>query len=148
MTVSGSGGESSLQPRPPVEVVEAYLQGWNDHDGEAVARQFAAGGTYVDPTLPGPLPGEDIKGYVDALVTGFPDLAFAAEAILADGNRAVLQWRMSGTNTGPLPGLPEPTGGTSDLPGIDVITVGSAGIISVVGYFDQITMLRQLGIDI
>ncbi|MGH3787483.1 MAG: hypothetical protein ACRDRG_13230 [Pseudonocardiaceae bacterium] len=34
-----------------------------------------------------------------------------------------------------FPGASNPTGGTCDLPGIDVITVGSDGIISVVSYF-------------
>jgi hypothetical protein len=47
-----------------IEVVRAYLQAWNDHDGVAVTRQFAPNGTYVDPTLPGPLSGEDIAMYV------------------------------------------------------------------------------------
>jgi hypothetical protein len=39
-------------------------------------------------------------------------------------------------------------GGRTDLPGVDVITVGPDGIRSVVGYFDQLTMLAQLGVDL
>jgi steroid delta-isomerase-like uncharacterized protein len=129
----------------PVEVAQAYLQGWNDHDGAAVARLFAPSGTYVDPTLPGPLSGEAIAEYVAGLVAAFPDLAFAVEGISVDGDRVTAQWRMQGTNTGPFPGAPQPTGGTCDLRGVDVITVGSDGITSVVGYFDQKTFFEQLG---
>jgi hypothetical protein len=40
--------------------------------------------------------------------------------------------------------VPQPTGGTCDLPGVDVITVGLGGIVSVVGYFDQKTFVEQL----
>jgi hypothetical protein len=36
------------------------MQGWNDHDGAAVTDLFALDGTYVDPTLPGPLSEEGI----------------------------------------------------------------------------------------
>jgi steroid delta-isomerase-like uncharacterized protein len=131
-----------------IEVVRAYLQAWNDHDGVAVTRQFAPNGTYVDPTLPGPLSGEDIAMYVAGLVAAFPDLVFTVESLSVDADRVTLQWRMRGTNIGPLPGAPKPTRGTCDLPsGVDLINIGSEGIISVVGYFDQKTFIEQLGLQ-
>ena len=148
MTDSDPERVDTQQQRSPIEMAEAYLQGWNDHDGEAVVRTLVAGGTYSDPTLPEPVSGEDLNGYIDALVAAFPDMAFITERIIAAGDLVVLQWRMVGTNLGPLPGAPGPTGGTTDLPGIDVITVGPDGIKSVVGYFDQLTMLAQLGVDL
>lgn len=60
----------------PVQRVEAFLAAWNAHDGAAVVDEFAVGGTYVDPFLPGPLAGDNIAGYVTALATAMPDLAF------------------------------------------------------------------------
>jgi steroid delta-isomerase-like uncharacterized protein len=131
----------------PVEVANAYLRAWNDHDGAAVTSLFALDGTYVDPTLPSPLSGEAIAKYVAGLVAAFPDLAFVVEGINVDVNRVTLQWRMQGTNTGPFPGAPQPTGGTCDLPGVDLITVDAEGITSVVGYFDQKTFVEQLGLQ-
>jgi steroid delta-isomerase-like uncharacterized protein len=131
----------------PVKVARAYLRGWNDHDGAAVARLFATDGTYVDPTLPGPLSGEAIAEHVTGLVAAFPDLTFAVEGISVDGDRVTVQWRMQGTNTGPFREAPQPTGSSCDLRGVDVITVGSAGITSVVGYFDQKTLFEQLGLQ-
>lgn len=132
---------------PPTEVARAYLQAWNDHDGAAVARLFAPKGTYVDPTLPGPLSGDAITMYVAGLVAAFPDLVFVVEGISVDGDRVTAQVRMQGTNTGPLPGAPKPTGGRCDLPNADLITVGPEGITSVVGYFDQKTFAEQLGLQ-
>lgn len=41
----------------PLTTAHEYLAAWNAHDGAAVARLFAPGGTYVDPSLPGPIPG-------------------------------------------------------------------------------------------
>ena len=139
--------DTSEATRPLVEVAQAYLQAWNDHDGAAVTRLFAPDGTYVDPTLPGPLSGDAIAKYVAGLVVAFPDLVFVVEGINVDGGHVTLRWRMQGTNTGPLPGAPQPTGGTCDLPGVDLITVGAEGITSVVGYFDQKTFVEQLGLQ-
>ncbi len=130
----------------PVQAAREYLKGWNDHDGAAVSRLFAPEGTYVDPTLSGPLSGPAIAAHVAGRVAAFPDLAFVVEEVSVDGDRVTVQWRMQGTNTGPFPGVPKPTGGTCDLPGIDVITVGAQGITSVVGYFDQKTFVEQLGL--
>jgi predicted ester cyclase len=75
-----------------------------------VVRTLVAGGTYVDPTLPGPVSGGDLNGYINALVAAFPDMAFTTERIIAAGDLVVLQWRMAGTNLGPLPGALAPTG--------------------------------------
>ena len=65
-----------------------------------------------------------------------------------DENVVFVPWRLQGTFTGPLPGMPGPTGATFDLPAVDVITVGPEGIVSVVGYFDQKTYLEQLGLQV
>ena len=125
---------------------EAYLAAWNDHDGTAVAALVT--GSYVDPTLSAPLRGADIAAMVDGLCAAFPDLRFEHVASLADGDRLVLQWRMKGTNNGTaLPGAPAPTGGTIDLPGVDVITVENGRLVDVTGFFDQKTFVEQLGLQ-
>jgi hypothetical protein len=54
---------------------------------------------------------------------------------------------MTGTQTGPLNGLP-PTEARIKLPGIDVISVGDKGLLSVEGYFDQRTLIEQLGAQV
>jgi hypothetical protein len=54
---------------------------------------------------------------------------------------------MTGTQSGPFNGLP-PTQARIKLPGIDVITLGEAGLRSVEGYFDQRTLLEQLGVQV
>lgn len=135
-------------PPSPAAVAAAFVAGWNDHDPAAVRRLFAGDGTYVDPLLPGPLTGEAIATHVDGLVTAFPELRFAVEDVTVGSRRVIVAWRMRGTNTGPLPGVPEPTGGSCDLPGVHVVTVGPGGIASVVGYFDRQTLAEQLGMRV
>ncbi len=66
-----------------------------------------------------------------------PDLRFETVRILVDGDTAVFEWRMTGTNDGdPLPGAPAPSGRRVDLPGIDVLTTSGGRIAEVVGYVD------------
>ena len=128
-------------------VAERYLEAWNAHDGAAVAAVVS--GSYVDPTLPGPIGGDDLAAYVNGLCDAFPDLRFEhdGEPVVA-GTRVVTQWRMRGTNSGtPLPGAPAPTNGTIDLAGIDVFTVESGRVATVQGYFDQKSFVEQLGLQ-
>jgi predicted ester cyclase len=130
----------------PEAAAEAYFAAWNAHDGAAVAALVT--GTYVDPTLPGPIAGDDLVAYVAGLCAAFPDLAFVPEPPLVDGSTVVGRWRMTGTNDGaPLPGAPAPTGGRIDLAGLDVVTTRDGQVVDVVGYFDQKAFVEQLGLQ-
>jgi steroid delta-isomerase-like uncharacterized protein len=106
------------------------------------------GGTYEDPTTGGPLAGDALAANVAGVLAGFPDVHFDVVSVSTNGDTASAQWRMRGTNTGPLPGGPA-TGGTLDLPGADFFTYDAEAdkISSVVGYFDTATMLAQLGLQ-
>jgi steroid delta-isomerase-like uncharacterized protein len=133
--------------RAPDELVADYAAAWNAHDGAAVAALVT--GSYVDPTLPEPLCGDAVAAMVDGLCAAFPDLRFEHVGTTVQGDRAVFEWRMQGTNSGAaLPGAPAPTGGTIDLPGIDVVTTEAGRIVDVVGYFDQKAFLEQLGLQV
>ena len=129
-----------------LEAASTYFDAWNAHDGAAVARTVT--GTYVDPTLPTPIKGDDLAANVDGLCAAFPDLHFVVESTNVDGNTVIARWRMQGTNNGtPLPGAPAPTNGSIDLAGIDVITTNDGQVVDVIGYFDQKTFVEQLGLQ-
>jgi hypothetical protein len=74
-------------------------------------------------------------------------LHFELHVTAVDEPHVVAQWTMTGTQFGPLNGLP-PTEARIKLPGIDVITLGESGLLSVEGYFDQRTLLEQLGAQV
>src|SRR3954452_5853832 len=142
------GGMTSTIPTQPTaaSAVEAYAAAWNAHDGAAVAA--LVGGSYVDPTLPAPVSGDAIAAMVDGLCAAFPDLRFETVGLHVDGDTTTFHWRMRGTNDGaPLPGAPAPTGGTIDLPGVDIITTTAGRVVDVVGFFDQKTFVEQLGLQ-
>lgn len=128
---------------------ERYTEGWNDHDPDAVAAQFAPDGTYVDPSLEAPLARDEVDEFVAETVAAFPDVRFEERRVVtaASGEKLVLvaEWTMSGTHAGPFQGLP-PTGEAVELDGVDVVTVTDEGIASVTGYFDGTEVTEQLGL--
>lgn len=128
--------------------LEQYFDAWNSHEAERVPGALTEGGTYEDPTTGGPLSGDALAANVAGVYSGFPDVRFDVVSVSTDGDTASVQWRMQGTNTGPLPGGPA-TGGTIDLPGADFFTYDAEAdkVSSVIGYFDTATMLSQLGLQ-
>jgi steroid delta-isomerase-like uncharacterized protein len=129
-----------------LEPVERYFDAWNSHDVGAIAACFDPGGGYTDP-ITGQLTPPGISAYASGLFSAFPDLRFELHVTAVDEPCVVAQWTMTGTQSGPLNGLP-PTEARVKLPGIDVITLGEAGLLSVEGYFDQQTVLEQLGAQV
>src|SRR5215470_16693135 len=90
-------------------LVQRYFDGWNNHDAAAIVSTFANGGTYSDPTTPGPLSGEAIGQNAAQLWAAFPNIHFEVGSFMASPGRFAAEWVMTGTNTGPFAGLP-PTG--------------------------------------
>jgi steroid delta-isomerase-like uncharacterized protein len=128
--------------------LERYFDAWNSHEAEQVPAALTEGGTYEDPTTGGPLTGDALTANVTGVYEGFPDVHFEIVSVSTNGDTASAQWRMIGTNTGPLPGGAA-TGGSLDLPGADFFTYDAEAdkVSSVVGYFDTATMLTQLGLQ-
>ena len=128
--------------------LDRYFDSWNSHEPQQVVDALADGGTYEDPTTGGPISGDALQASVAGVLAGFPDVHFEVDSVSTDGDRASAQWRMLGTNTGPLPGGPA-TGGSLELPGADFFTYDAEAdkVSSVVGYFDTATMLGQLGLQ-
>lgn len=135
-------------PLNSLQVAQDYFDAWNAHDSKAIVEVFADGGTYTDPTTPGPLSGDAIGGYAEALWAAFPDLSFDIVSIARDETGLIAaEWRMKGTNRGSMNGLP-PTMAAVELPGADFIRLDGEKIRSVQGYFDGAAVPRALGLDV
>jgi steroid delta-isomerase-like uncharacterized protein len=132
----------------PITLCNRYFRAWMHRDMAAIAATFAPGGTYSDPTTPGPIGGDALREHVDRLWAAFPDLTFELGPVHGIGDsQGHAQWTMKGSNVGSLNGLP-PTGKAIRLDGIDLFELGADGIRSVRGFFDSATLARQLGLDV
>ncbi len=102
---------------------------WRAHDAALLTADHAPDGIVVSPTG-GVLEGRpDIERIYRVWFKAFPDLVFANEDVIVDGDRVALVCRVSGTHGGEFFGVP-PTGRRIELPAVFVYRLGADGLIA------------------
>jgi len=93
---------------------------------------------------------EDIVG-IDAfkeeianLRTDFPDFNLTTEELIVKNDKIVWRWIFTGTNTGTTSDIP-PTGKKVRVSGVDIIHVVNGKFVERWMYYNEATVLRQLG---
>jgi ketosteroid isomerase-like protein len=128
------------------EVTEAAFSG----DASRFGACYAEGSTATTPDA-GELRGRDeIVAWMQQFNEAMPDLRWEEIAKHEDGDTAIDEGYVVGTNTGPLP-MPggetlSPTGKQIRIRGCDVATVRDGLIVSHRFYYDQMEFLSQLGL--
>jgi predicted ester cyclase len=87
--------------------------------------------------------------YMRGWSTALPDLRRTLVKVSGAGDRAVAEYEISGSHTGPLVtprGHLPPTGMDVQLRFCDVLEFGDEGLSHIRSYFDSNTLLRQLGL--
>lgn len=82
-------------------------------------------------------------GQVQGLGKLIPDLKFAAQDVIQQGNRFIVRGRATGTPNGPFFGVPA-TGKSFDIMSIDIHTVQNGLIVKSYHVEDWAAALRQL----
>jgi hypothetical protein len=90
----------------------------------------------------------DLGAVISSLSSVFPDYKFQVKSIASSGGRAFAEWTMRGTNTSPWKVGIDPTGKAVHLDGVDVIDDGPAGFARVTRYYDQKSMVEQIGLQV
>lgn len=95
---------------------------------------------------PNQKPGLDgLKEWMGMLKVAYPDLKFTPEDIRCDGDICVVRVRMSGTNSGPMMGMP-PTNKKVDVMFIDMMRWSNGKFVEHWGYGEEMKMMTQLGL--
>jgi steroid delta-isomerase-like uncharacterized protein len=96
-------------------------------------------------------PGEDQRGpeptkqVASGLSTAFPDRRITHEDTIAEGDKVLIRWSVSGTQEGELQGIP-PTGRRMTLTGFDLFRIDEGGKIAEMWQeADMLGMMQQLG---
>jgi steroid delta-isomerase-like uncharacterized protein len=80
------------------------------------------------------------------LRAAFPDLRMEVEDVIAEGDKAVVRFRATGTHQGDFSGIPA-TGRSVDIQGIDIMRFDAAGLVCEHwGVTDTMAMMQQLGV--
>jgi len=87
---------------------------------------------------------EDVKRFMGEFRSAFPDFHSTIEEQIAEGDRVVTRWRMRGTHQGEFRGI-APTGKELDVTGIGIFRFSDGKVVESWDNFDQLGMMRQLG---
>ena len=77
--------------------------------------------------------------------TAFPDLRFTIEDQIAEGDKVVTRWLVSGTQKGPFQGIP-PTGKYVTVTGVGINRFANGKIVENWTNMDFLGILQQLGV--
>jgi steroid delta-isomerase-like uncharacterized protein len=137
--VSGDLAERRL------DVVREHMDSENRHEFDATLDTFShpryeliATGEVYDGT-------EEVQGYYDQTRRAFPDQRNELLALHHADDAVLVEAVVRGTHKGPLRSLP-PTGREFELPILAIFEFDQNKLVCERVYFDQTTVLRQLGI--
>ena len=132
------------------DLIDRYNAAWNAHDVETIVsmhtddsvfENHVTGDRYVGP--------EAIGQAVASIFSVFPDLTFESRRAYIRDDLVVQEWTARGTHRGPMTRsgiVVEPTGGSVEYKGMDVIPIRDGLVARKDVYSDSITLLRQLGL--
>jgi steroid delta-isomerase-like uncharacterized protein len=136
-------------------VFEQWAAGWSAHDPERVASLYADDCIYEDVAL-----GAVTRGRRELAALGrpfplcglggrpqdaFPDFGIELTGEFVAGDRAALEWVMSGTHARGRPGVPA-TGRRFRVRGATVLELRDGRVTRNADYWDTATLLTQLGL--
>jgi steroid delta-isomerase-like uncharacterized protein len=143
MTIPISQEEISMSVEKNKAIVGRYLEEiWNQGDLTAAEKTLTAIFAFHSPT--GTIEGlEAFKKYVGGVRTVFPDLHFATEALVAEGDQVVAQWTMTGTQKADFMGIPA-SGKNFAVPGVSRLTFSAGKLAEAHVFWDRLSLLDQL----
>ena len=121
---------------------EFFEQVWNQGREEAIDRFIAENAGGNDPDFG--MGREGFKQQWRKWRDAFPDIHFAIEEIIAEGDTVVARWTLTGTQSGPFLGI-APTGRTIRVGGISMDHLRDGVLVSGFDGWDNLGLRQQLG---
>ena len=134
-----------------VQIVKDADDAYRDHDWNRFLNFHSESVIVHSPELAEPAKGrEALRELVQGYYAAFPDMRVKREHIFGQGDSVFLEQSLSGTNTGPMTSptgeeIP-PTNKPMRLQQALMFTVENGQIQEARVYFDQLSMLTQLGL--
>lgn len=77
--------------------------------------------------------------------TGMPDLKVEVISMIAEGDMVAIHSKQSGTNSGPMMGMPATNKKTTDIGTLDLVRIKDGKMVEHWGYSEETKMMTQLG---
>jgi steroid delta-isomerase-like uncharacterized protein len=115
---------------------------WNQGDESAIDRYIAEDAAGNDPTFG--TGREAFRTQWRNWRSAFPDLHFAVEDLVAEGDKVVTRWTLTGTHQGEFLGI-APTGRRISVAGMSLDRIAGGQIAEGFDTWDELGLHRQLG---
>ena len=118
---------------------------WNKRKLELVDQLISPSHALHDPIVSGSQVGPELyKHRVRQMTTGFPDLRITIEDTIAEKEKLVVSWVISGTHKGEFMEIPA-TGRKISVEGITIHHIQNGKILDSYARWDVLDLMRQLG---
>jgi steroid delta-isomerase-like uncharacterized protein len=127
-------------------IIHRWVEGgWNQGNMALVDELYTTDYMIHDPSAPN-FPGGQaaFKQFVTTFRTGFPDIQMTIEEMMAEEDKVVWRWNVTGTHNGKLMGIP-PTGRPIRLTGIVISRFAQGKWAEDYVNWDTLGMLQQIG---
>lgn len=129
-----------------IETMDKFIRFINSGDtalGESIISPEVV---FHAPTSPEPMRGFQAYTGVLAMMRGaMPDVKWTPEEMIADGDKIMVRFTMTGTQTNPFMNI-QPTGRRINVTAINIYEFMDGKIVREHGLPDLFTMLMQLGV--
>ena len=124
-------------------VEECWNQGKLDEVRELVSNDCR----YHDPVFPNLTSGaENLRHHISSCRSGFPDLTFTVDDMIAERNEVVLHWTCRGTHKAQFLGIPA-TNRTATVSGTSIYRIDNGKISEQWSDWNLLTLMQQLGVS-
>jgi steroid delta-isomerase-like uncharacterized protein len=130
------------------EIAVAFSEAWSSGNPEQLVAIYAEDALFEEVVLGGAVTHsrDDLRAYAEALYAAFPDFTATPVSAFNSGNRAVVEWVLTGSYTGQFGPLPQGTGQQVELRVATILELDDEGLIQRDSeYWDFATVLTQIG---
>ena len=123
-----------------------YEEVWNQRKFEVINEIISPSHALQAPNVAGSAVGPDAyKRQVLRFLEGYPDLHWTIEDTIAEEDKVVACWTISGTQRGEYLGIP-PTNKKVSVDGITIHHIANGKIMDSYSNWDALGMMQQLGV--
>ncbi len=128
------------------DLIKTWARDWTSGDLTHLLSLFTNDCVYEDVAFGAVHRGtSELKTFAEGIRAAFPDFHPRLDNCFATENYGSAEWMMSGTHRGDLPGMPA-TNKPFNIRGTSVFEFAGGKIRRCSDYWDQISLLKQLGI--
>lgn len=126
--------------------VEEYAAAWSTQNVEKILSFFTEDCVYEDVALSAVNTGkQELEAFLRATFAAIPDFQIEPKAAFAAGPQRANEWVMSGTQSGPFPGIPA-TNRSFSVRGASIMEMEQGRIRRNTDYWSLAALLQQVGV--